>query len=127
MGAASPRGGKTYSIERPVISLIRSAVEVSAADEPGGDGAAVLEDRDAVADLADLLESVGDVDDGDALGGEVADDPEEVVDLALVEHGGRLVEDEQPGVMRQGARHADDLLRGRATGGRPTRVGEISV
>ena len=80
--------------------------------EAGGDGAAVLEDGDPVADLADLLEPVRDVDDGDALGGEVADDAEQVVDLALVEHGGRLVQDEQPGVVGEGARHADDLLRG---------------
>ena len=46
--------------------------------EPGGHRAAVLEHRDPVADLADLLQPVGDVDDRDALGGQPADDPEEV-------------------------------------------------
>ena len=80
--------------------------------EAGRDGAAVLEDGDPIADLADLLEPVRDVDDGDTLGGEVADHAEQVVDLALVEDGGRLVEDEQPGVVGEGARHADDLLGG---------------
>ena len=94
----SGRGGKTYSIERPVISLISSAVGVSGDGQAGGDGAAVLEHGDPVADLADLLQPVGDVDDGDVLGSEVADHPEEVLDLLLVEHRGRLVEDEQPGV-----------------------------
>src|SRR5690606_33185487 len=48
---------------------------------PGGQadrgGAAVLHHRHPVADLADLLQPVGDVDDGDALGGELPDDPEE--------------------------------------------------
>ena len=82
--------------------------------QPGGDGAAVLEHGDPVADLADLLEPVGDVDDGDALGGEVADDAEQVLDLLLVEHRRRLVHDDEPGVVGQRAGHADDLLaRGR--------------
>jgi hypothetical protein len=81
--------------------------------QAGRDRAAVLEDGHAVADLADLLEPVGDVDDRDALGGEVADDGEQLVDLAGVEHRGRLVHDDEARVVRQGARHADDLLAGR--------------
>ena len=60
------RGGKTYSIERPVISRMSSEVGVVLASQAGGDGAAVLEHGDPVADLADLLEPVRDVDDGDA-------------------------------------------------------------
>ena len=81
--------------------------------EPGGDGDAVLEDGDPVTDLPDLLEPVGDVDDRHALGGQPADDPEQVLHLTLVEHGRRLVEDEQPGVVGERPGHAHDLLRGR--------------
>src|SRR5690606_3863155 len=55
------------------------------------DGAAVLQYGDAVADLADLLQPVGDVDHGDALGGHLADDAEEVGDLVVGERGRRLV------------------------------------
>ena len=58
----------------------------------------------------DLLQPVGDVDDPHPLAAQLADDAEEVVDLALVEHRRGLVEDEEPGVLRERAGHADDLL-----------------
>ena len=120
------RGGKTYSIERPVISRMISAVGRLLGRQPGGDGAAVLEHGDPVADRADLLEPVRDVDDGHALGGEVADDVEEPLHLAAVEHGGRLVHDDEPHVVRERAGHADDLLAGGAEACRPRGDGEIS-
>ena len=60
------RGGKTYSIDRPVIRRITSAVGVARAASPVATRAAVLQHGDPVADRADLLEPVGDVDDGDA-------------------------------------------------------------
>ena len=63
--------------------------------------AAVGQHGDAVADPADLLEAVGDVDDADALGGEAADDAEERLDLALVEDRRRLVHDQQAGGRRR--------------------------
>ena len=81
--------------------------------QAGGHGATVLEHRDPVADLADLLEPVGDVDDRNALGGEAADHPEQVGDALLVQHRGRLVEHQQPRVPGEGPGHADDLLLGR--------------
>jgi hypothetical protein len=52
-----------------------------AAGQVRRDRAAVLEHRDPVADLADLLEPVRDVDDGDAVRGELADHPEQVLHL----------------------------------------------
>jgi hypothetical protein len=55
---------------------------------------------------------VGDVEHRDAGRGELPHDAEEVGDLLGVQDGGRLVHDDQPGVVRQGARHADDLLAG---------------
>ncbi|VXB91015.1 hypothetical protein CITRIK5_70212 [Citricoccus sp. K5] len=72
--------------------------------------AAVLDDGDAVPDLADLLQAVRDVDDGDALGRELADHPEQVLDLAGVQDGTGLIHDDQLGVPRERAGHADDLL-----------------
>ena len=100
-------------MERPVIRRMISAVGVSRACESGGDGGAVLEHGHPVTDGADLLEPVGDVDDRDALGREVADDLEEPLHLTAVEHRGGLVHDDEPGVAGQRPRHAHDLLTGR--------------
>ena len=110
--AVGARSGKTYSMVRPVIRLTRSRVGVVAGGQVGRGGAAVLEHGDPVADLADLLEPVRDVDDGDALRGQLADDPEQVGHLVVGEHRARLVHDDQPGLVRQRPGHADDLLAG---------------
>ena len=59
-----------------------------------GDRLAVAQHGDAVADREHLLELVRDVDRGDALVAEAADDPEQDLDLRLGERSGRLVEDE---------------------------------
>ncbi len=76
------------------------------------DGAAVLEHREPVADAADLLEPVRDVDDRRAGRAQVLDDPEQAVDLVGVEHGGRLVHHDDAGIARQRAGHRHDLLAG---------------
>ena len=57
----------------------------------GGDLAAVLEHRDRVAEVEDLLEPVRDVEDRDAARGEPRDDRVEQLDLVVGERGGRLV------------------------------------
>ena len=82
--------------------------------EPARHRPAVLQHGDAVADLADLLQTMGDVDHGDAGGGELPDDMEEVLHLFAVEHRRRLVHDDQLDVVRQRPRHAHDLLVRRA-------------
>ena len=86
----------------------------------GGDagrcGAPVGEHRHPVADPADLVEAVRDVDDAHAVRRQPADDFEEGLDLALVQDGRRLVHDQQPHVDGQRPRDRDDLL-----GGRPKR------
>ena len=84
--------------------------------QPGRGGAAVAEHRDPIADPADLVEPVGDVDDADALRGEPADDAEEGLDLALVEDRRGLVHDQEPDVVGEGAGDRDDLLSGRVAG-----------
>src|SRR5690606_34985878 len=69
-----------------------------AGGKPDGDGPAALEDGDPAADLADLLQPVGDVDHRDAGGGQLPDDAEQVADLVVGEGGGRLVHHDQAGV-----------------------------
>src|SRR5690606_33110604 len=54
---------------------------------------AVAQNGDAVAGGEDLAHSMGDVDDGEAAGREVADDLEEALDLGDGEGGGGLIED----------------------------------
>ena len=63
-----------------------------------------------VRDLQRLLEVVGDVDDGDAAGLEVADDLEQHLDLGGAEGRGRLVHDQDARLDRQRAGDLDDLL-----------------
>ena len=67
--------------------------------QPGGGGAPVAENRHLIADPADLVEAVGDVDHPDALGSQAPDDSEECLDLTFIENRRRLVHDEQPRVM----------------------------
>ena len=57
---------------------------------------AVAQHGDAVGDARHLLEPVGDVDDPDAAGGDLAHDQEEPVDLGRGQGRGRLVHDEDP-------------------------------
>ena len=98
---------------RPVISATTSARRGGARGQPDGDRAAVLEHGHPVADACGSPPA----------GGRCRrrrrpsavrspDDPEEVVDLVVVEDGGRLVHDDQPGVVGQRPGHADDLLAG---------------
>ena len=78
----------------------------------GRDERAVLEDRDAIAQVEDLLQPVRDVDHGDAAGGEPADDRVEQLDLAVAEGGGRLVHRDDPSIERERLDDLDDLLLG---------------
>ena len=92
-----------------------------------GHRAAVLEHRDPVTDLADLLEAVRDVDHGDAVRGELADHPEQVLHLLRVEHRGRLVHHDQPRVPGQRAGHAHHLLPGRGEPSELAARGDLRV
>jgi len=59
-----------------------------------GDGLARAHDRDAVADLLELVHPVGNEDHADAVGGQPGDQREQPVTRDHVERGGRLVEDQ---------------------------------
>jgi hypothetical protein len=73
-------------------------------------GAPVLQYRHPVADLADLLQPVRDVDHRDALRGQVPDHPEQVGNLVVGQDRTGLVHHDEPRLAGQRPRHADDLL-----------------
>ena len=106
-GAGVCFGGNVASSVRPMIIARRSASEMSL-DRGGPAQRAVAQHRDAIGDLAYLGEPVRDVDDGRAVGGELADGGEEELDGILRERRRRLVEDQQPG------RHGERLGESRA-------------
>ena len=84
---------------------------------------AVAEDGDTIADREDLLELVRNVEDRDALAPQAPDRLEERLGLVERDRGGRLVEEQDARVQRQGAGDFDQLLLCRAealdTVGRP--------
>src|SRR6266536_4587109 len=81
------------------------------------DDAAVIDDRDRVADLLDLVEQVRGEEYGAALGDEAADHAAELVDAGRVEAVGGLVQDQQLGVGEQGAGGAEALAHSERVGG----------
>ncbi len=84
----------------------RGELGVAGAGVGLADDLAEADDGDAVGDLADLAELVGDEDDRLPGLAELAHDVHQLVGLLRGEHRGGLVEDEEPGVAGQGL---DDL------------------
>src|SRR3712207_4658450 len=79
----------------------------------GGDVVPVPQYGDTVGEREDLVEAVRDVDHAHATGGQVRDDPEELLDLPLGQGGCRLVHDHGLGLPHQGPGDGHDLLVGR--------------
>ena len=104
--------GREQLVDLAADHLLHELAARRVGREAGGDGAPVGEDGHAVADARDLVEAMGDVDDADAVGRELADDTEQDLDLAVVEDRGRLVHDQQLHVARERAADRDHLLRG---------------
>ena len=77
---------------------------------PLADQPAVAQNRDAVADLIDLIEKMRDEDDADAAQRELAHHRKEDLDLMAIEARGRLVEDQHPRRLVDGARDRGDVL-----------------
>ena len=71
---------------------------------------AAPEDRHPVGDLEHLVQLVADEDDGHALAGQRAQDPEELERLLRREHGSRLVEDQDLRAAEEGLQDLDPLL-----------------
>ena len=89
----------------PTMSSARSwAVDLVGLDR--GDGAPAPDHGDGVGDLEHLVELVVDEDDRVALGLQLAQVAEQLLDLLGHQHGGRLVEDQDPGAAEE---HLDDL------------------
>ncbi len=70
-------------------------------DEAGFHQLAVAQHRVAVRDLEDLLQFVGDKDKGGTRVPQTADDAKEHLDLCVVQRGGGLIQNQQPGVGKQ--------------------------
>ena len=71
---------------------------------------AVAKDGDPVGERESLVQAVADVDDADAVLLELADDLEEVVDLAQAQRGGGLVHDDDVRLVQEGLGDLDHLL-----------------
>jgi hypothetical protein len=88
---------------------------------------AVAEDRDVVADVRELVELVGDVDEADAPFLQVGDDPEEHRGLVRGERRRGFVEDEDAGVGGHGPGDLDQLLLADAQVGDERGGGDLEV
>ena len=99
----------------------------------GRDIGAVAQHRDPVGEHEDLLEAVADVDDADAALAQQADDAEQAHDVRLGQRRGRLVHDQDAGVLRErlgdldplpvaDRERADQRARGRDRGCRARRA-----
>ena len=86
---------------------MRDPLFVHLIGRPGADLAAVAHDSDPLGDLDHLVEPVGDEDDGNAVGLEPPDDPQEAVNLRPRQRCRRLVHENQPrlGCQAAGDRH----------------------
>ena len=78
----------------------------------GVDLPAVAQHRDPVADPANLVDAMRDVDDADPFALEPLDQGEELVGLAFRQGGGGLVQNEELEVLQQGLRDLGHLLLG---------------
>ena len=88
-------GGSLYgeTFQRAADHVLDEAVFGDFGDGFGADMLAVADHGDAVGDAEDLVQTVGDVDDGDALGFQGAGDVEEAGDLMGRKARGRFVHD----------------------------------
>ena len=108
--AESRRAGRGRGRRRAPDHVRDDPVDVDLVALARGDERSVAEDDGVVGDLERLLEVVGDVDDRDAGGGELADEPEEHLDLGAAEGRGGLVHDEHARFAGERPGDLDDLL-----------------
>ena len=103
--------GKTADSSRPTIIRISSPRETSAIRRvPTRTPSRRAVTRSAI--LRQLLQPVRDVDDPHAVRLQLADDPEQPLDLLVAERGRRLVHDQDPRVGPERPRDLDELLLG---------------
>ena len=90
--------------------VMNDFVELGAGHFAVRDCFAVPQNGVAVGDALTLLEEMGDVDDGDAMGSEAVDGVKEIFGVDLGEGAGGFVHDEDLGRTEKGARDLDHLL-----------------
>ena len=100
---------------------------VGVLDGTRGDVAAVAHDRDAVADMAEFLQAMGDVDERRPPVLEAANDAEELFDLAFRDRSGRFVEDENAWRLGKRLGDLDHLLLGGAEIAYPRVRGDVDL
>ena len=88
----------------------RQVVLVGLRRHPRAHHLAPPDDRDPVGDLEHLVQLVADEDDRVALRGEAPEDFEDLLCLLWRQHGGRLVEDQNPGIAVERLEDLDPLL-----------------
>ena len=95
-------------MRRPIIaSIIRGrSVSCTAVKERRR---TIAQDLHAVRDHRHLIEAMRDVDDGHPLIAQSPDEAEQRFGLVVRKRSGRLIEDQQPGRLRQGSGDLDDL------------------
>ncbi len=106
MGVAPVDG----QLDAPADHQGGQVVLVGLPGQPLADHPATPDDGDPVGDLEDLVELVADEHDAVAFAGEPAQDAEDLLGLLGRQHGGRLVEDEDPGVAVERLEDLDPLL-----------------
>ena len=80
----------------------------------GVDGLAVAQNGDAIAHGTQFLQAMGDVDDCGPAIAQSSHDAEDFLRFGIGQRGGRLVENEKAGTVRDRAADFDQLLAGRA-------------
>ena len=124
--ARAPRRSRARCTSRPTISRISSS-GVGLGDLAGADQPAVLQHGHAVAEREDLGQPVRDVDDRHPVARQRAHDVEEPLGLGQRQRRGRLVEDQQPQVLRQRLGDLDHLRLRRRQLARPCGAGSIAT
>ena len=107
--------GKRWSISRPTIIATR-VCSVTSAIGAGADQRAVAQHGHAVGELEDLRELVADVDDADAAVAQALDHDHQAADVGVGERRGRLVHDEDAGVLGERLGDLDPLAVGDGEG-----------
>ncbi|GBD84463.1 hypothetical protein BMS3Abin02_00856 [bacterium BMS3Abin02] len=110
--SVSDHGGPSIALEYHVAPHhhLGEARSGGSSSRHGSDSAAISEHGDAVADVEDLVQLVGDEDERMTLGGHGAQCHEEVLDLLRSQDGSRLVERKERRVAIEGLDDLDTLL-----------------
>ena len=89
---------------------VDQALTVNGSDRNRVDVTAVAQDADVAAQAEDFVQTVRDIDDGDALVAQLLDNAEHNLQLAVGQNGRRLIHDQDAGIIVNGVHDLDDLL-----------------